>query len=201
MKDLIINIWPMLTIFVVIISLVRIVNIKINHREFVFYKEFSNLCFLIYALLLFRLVTYDVNGAGTGLNLVPFKEITRYSLWSYSFLKNVVLNIIVFLPFGYFVSCYIRAKKIRYILLITILSSGIIELVQLQINRSFDIDDILLNIVGSIIGYFVYRLLGFIKRHLPSFLQSNWFYNLFVIVIITIIILAFLKFNNIWWFV
>ena len=35
--------WPMLTIFLVVIATVRIAAIKSNNEKLVFYKEFSNL--------------------------------------------------------------------------------------------------------------------------------------------------------------
>jgi len=47
------NMWPMLTIFLVVIACVRIAAIKSNNEKLVFYKEFSNLLFIIYILLLY----------------------------------------------------------------------------------------------------------------------------------------------------
>ena len=46
------DIWPMLVIFLVVIIAIRISYIKINHERFIFYKEFLNLIFIIYVLLL-----------------------------------------------------------------------------------------------------------------------------------------------------
>ena len=42
------NMWPMLTIFLVVIAVVRIAAIRNNNEKFVFYKEFSNLLFIFY---------------------------------------------------------------------------------------------------------------------------------------------------------
>ena len=42
------NMWPMLTIFLVVIAVVRIAAIKSNNEKLVFYKEFTNLLFIIY---------------------------------------------------------------------------------------------------------------------------------------------------------
>ena len=44
------NMWPMLTIFLVVIAVVRVAAIKNNNEKLVFYKEFSNLLFIIYIL-------------------------------------------------------------------------------------------------------------------------------------------------------
>ena len=37
------NMWPMLTIFLVVIAVVRVAAIKNHNEKLVFYKEFSNL--------------------------------------------------------------------------------------------------------------------------------------------------------------
>ena len=42
------DVWPMMTIFLVVIAVVRIAAIKSNNEKLVFYKEFSNLLFIIY---------------------------------------------------------------------------------------------------------------------------------------------------------
>ena len=40
----------------------------------------------------------------------------------------------------------------------TLIVSIIIELIQLKIGRAFDVDDIILNIAGGLLGYFLYRI-------------------------------------------
>ena len=51
------NMWPMLTIFLVVIATVRIAALKTNNERLVFYKEFGNLLFIIYIFLLYELLT------------------------------------------------------------------------------------------------------------------------------------------------
>ena len=55
------NMWPMLTIFLVIIATVRIAAIKSNNEKLIFYKEFGSLLFIIYIFLLYELLTRTVN--------------------------------------------------------------------------------------------------------------------------------------------
>ena len=52
-----------------------------------------------------------------------------------------------------FLNYYFKVRIISLII-ITILYSLSIELTQTLIDRVFDIDDIILNLVGSIIGYY-----------------------------------------------
>ena len=54
------EIWPMLVIFLIVLIAIRITAIKVNHEKFIFYKEFLNLVFIIYAMLLFQLLKYYV---------------------------------------------------------------------------------------------------------------------------------------------
>ena len=171
------NLWPMLIIFVVVLVVTRIFYIKNNKRETVLYKEILALLFIIYLLLLFELVT-NTETAAKGINLVPFTEIFRYTFGSKLFLYNVIGNIIVFIPFGYFISSYIKSKGIGPIFSIALITSLTIELVQLKIGRAFDIDDIILNVTGGIIGFLLYVGLDAIKKRLPALFQRDWIYNI-----------------------
>ena len=194
------DIWPMVVIFVVILSTIRITYLTIHKEKFVFYKEFMNLVFLIYILLLYQLLTNVETNTNSGYNLVPFTEISRYKFGSEMFFYNVFGNIILFIPFGYFVSGYIKASKVSHILAVSVISSLTIEVVQLQIGRSFDIDDILLNVTGAIGGFLLYIALCAIKKHLPKFLQRDLVYNIVCLLVAVLIIFYSMKFLGFRWF-
>lgn len=188
------SVWPMLTIFLVIIISVRIAYILINKEKFVFYKEFLALLFIVYALMLFELVTNRDLG-GRGINLIPFREILRYDFSSELFKYNVIGNLVMFLPFGYFVSRYIKATKVYQIFILSTIASLTIEFVQLQIGRAFDIDDVILNIVGGICGFLIYICLNAIRKHLPGIFQRDIIYNI-LSVILAVAIVYFLFINK-----
>ena len=178
------NIWPMLVVFIVAISLIRFFYLQ-NHRErFCLYKELSYLVAIIYIWLLFEILTMTEFNSYSGYNLVPFSEIMRYEFGSKMFNYNVFGNILIFLPFGYLIGEYVDPKKIWPVLITTFVTSIVVEFVQLQIGRSFDIDDIILNVTGGDIGYLLYIGLSAINRHLPDFFKSDLFYNIIWIVLI-----------------
>lgn len=183
LKSSFINMWPSLVIVTVTLITLRFAYLK-NHRDsFCFHKEFWTLLSVVYLLLLYQMVTrVDVN-ISSGFNIVPFTEILRYDLNSELFIYNVLGNIALFVPFGYIVSAYIKPKKMWTNMFIALIVSGTIELVQLNIGRSFDIDDIILNTVGCIIGFLIYVGCKAICRHLPNFIKSDWFNNLICIII------------------
>ncbi len=186
--------WPMLTLFVVIMAVLKITRVIINHDKFVFYKEFYSLLFSIYIILLYFLLLSTEN-ASSGMNFIPFQEMTRYAIGSKAFFYNVVGNIVLFVPFGYFVSDYLKAKRVPHILVVSIIISLTAELIQYKIGRAFDVDDIILNVIGSIIGFMGYISVRAIRLHLPKFLQNNVFYNIIAIIILIVIVFLF---GSIW---
>lgn len=187
------DVWPMLTIFIVVITSIRLMYLHNSNEKFVFYKEFVNLLFIIYALLLYELLTNTELNTASGMNLVPFTEIMRYPIGSRSFYVNVIGNIIIFIPFGYFVSSYVKANKLSHILFVSVFTSLTVEFVQHYIGRSFDIDDIILNVLGALIGFLIYIALNAIDKHLPKFFRSDLFYNLLCILLLIIAFWYYLK--------
>ena len=151
-------------------------------------------------MLLFELLTGTENSYGSGINNIPFKEIMRYEFGSKMFIYNVLGNILIFVPFGYFISRYVKPKKIFPIIVDALITSVTVETVQLKIGRSFDIDDIILNIAGAIIGYFVYIAFDAIYKHLPKILQKDFIYDVISLIILTIFILYAANILDLRWF-
>ena len=185
--------WPTLVIVMAIILILKVTYyFKGDKRTFCLHEDIMDLLFLLYLIMLFQLVTsQDLAGGGT--NLSPFKEIFRYEVGSSLFYRQVVGNIAMFVPLGYFASRYCKIKDFLTIFLVTLLSSGVIETVQYFIGRCFDIDDIILNIVGGVFGFLLYIALSAINKHLPKVLQKDWFYNLLCIAIIAFLVICVLR--------
>ena len=188
---------PMLAIFLVIIITTRIAYLIIHKEKFSFHKECYKLFFISYFLLLFQLVTSSDISAHGGFNYILFTEIFRYEIGSKLFILNVAGNIILFVPFGYFIADYLKSNKILPILGISFVTSLCIELVQLYIGRSFDVDDILLNCIGGILGFVLNRFLNKVNDHLPKFLRSDIFYNILCIIIIAVFYLYLKGYINV----
>ncbi len=180
--------WPTLVIFLTIIILLRVFTILNTSKKFILHEELLLLLFITYILFLFELVTSrDVYMNGT--NLIPFREMFRYPVGSENFNRQVVGNILLFMPFGFFATYYTKIKKISSISFMSILVSLTIEVVQKYIGRSFDVDDIILNVVGGILGFLVYIGLDAIRKKLPSIFQKDGFYNFLSILLVIIICL------------
>ena len=153
--DVIPDIWPMLIIILVIICSLRITYLISRHKRFQLHKELIALIFIVYILCLFHVVTFQDNNYGES-NFIPFKEIFRYNIGTAKFIKNVMGNIVLFIPYGFLSSYYLNNKKFSVITVLTLIVTITIETVQYYIGRVFDIDDIILNLFGSIIGFLIF---------------------------------------------
>ncbi|MCC8167827.1 MAG: VanZ family protein [Clostridiales bacterium] len=114
------------------------------------------------------------NGEATfEVNLVPLREIRRfwellsYPQWRFAAFLNLAGNIVIFMPFGGFAALLVHPKEKWY--LITLLSlelSLLVELIQLAARTGcFDVDDLILNTLGGLMGYIAYKLW---KRFYPG---------------------------------
>jgi glycopeptide antibiotics resistance protein len=174
--------WPMLIISIVIMVSTRITYLIKEKEKIVIYKELLMLCFAIYILCLFQVVTFQDDVTWSSNNFIPFKEILRYSITSRLFWKNVVGNMIMFLPFGFFISYYLKAEKPTLPLILTFIASIAVEIVQMCIGRVFDVDDILLNLLGGTIGFCIFHVLRRIGNRLPKFFHNEWVLNIGAII-------------------
>lgn len=186
--------YPMIIIFTVVIISMRIVYLIAHKEKFVFYKEVSLLAFLLYALLLFYVVTFQDVNYGTN-NFIPFKEIFRYEFGSKVFMHNIIGNIILFIPFGYFVSHIMKTRNPFSMFIISLITSCTIEFTQLKIGRTFDVDDIILNMIGCVCGYLIYLFIDTLEKKLPAFFSTNLFKNIFIIVAVVLIVLLYSRYT------
>ena len=109
---------------------------------------------------------FYIADTGTGnINLIPLKgliityvEVFHFKYLDY-FLINFVGNILIFMPIGFCLPLLwnVRAKKVIFMGFII---SLYIEVTQLFLNRGTDVDDLILNTIGTILGLLIYRLLN-----------------------------------------
>jgi len=127
--------------------------------------------FVLYAAFLLRLLLFSrAPGSERSINLIPFATIAHF-VTSHSSgtgrvaFANVVGNVLIFIPLGLYVS-WLRRKAAVWLTLLTVASVSIAaEIVQgvFAVGAS-DIDDVILNCGGGIIGIFTFRLLSSIFR-------------------------------------
>ncbi len=126
-------------------------------RELVMYGFF---CFLI----LLSAQTFIYNSGMNELRLVPFQIITEQlgdmnstAFSRRAFIFNIIGNAGIFVPIGIFIA-YLFKKNAAGTALCGFYISLVIETVQLPLDRTTDVDDLILNTAGAVAGYYIYRL-------------------------------------------
>lgn len=125
--------------------------------------------FIMYSLIMLKLLFiredyYHWNKYNY--NIIPFHTIKSliYHRDAYNtdtWVKNLFGNIVLFIPLGVFIPVLNR-RLLRVVrcLLVIILILFLVESIQLVTRvGSFDIDDIILNTLGAIIGLFLMRII------------------------------------------
>ena len=131
-----------------------------KHEEKLIQRIIVKICFVMYlALLLYFLLFADRRISAGGVNLIPFAEIRRYLHYTNILGMRLVIlnlggNVIGFMPFGYLLaSMNQRFRRPWIILLMSFCFSFLIELVQFITKVGcYDVDDILMNTLGGVLG-------------------------------------------------
>lgn len=105
-------------------------------------------------------------------NLILFKEIKRFIIYRdqlgmKAVFLNIVGNAVGFMPFGFFLPIVSRRSRRWYNTVLFGFSFSLaIEITQLVWKvGSFDVDDILLNTVGGVIGYIIFAVCNMMRRN------------------------------------
>lgn len=104
-------------------------------------------------------------------NLELFREIRRFivyreQLGTFAVFANLAGNILIFVPYGFFVSMASRERGFFKTLFFSMGLSLCVEIIQLFTRvGSFDVDDILLNTIGGVLGYIVFLICNELRRN------------------------------------
>lgn len=103
-------------------------------------------------------------------NLVLFKEIKRFwqyreQLGAYAMFTNLFGNVLIFVPFGFFMPMASKYRSFFSAVFYSFVLSFCVETFQLIAKvGSFDVDDLLLNTIGGAFGYVVFVVCAAIRR-------------------------------------
>ena len=130
------------------------------------------LILLIYFLFFAESTGRTYEGRSYHYNLILLKEIKRFwihreSLGLMAVFLNLFGNVAAFAPFGTILPImHHRFRSFLYMTLLAFEFSLVIEVIQL-ISKvgSFDVDDLLLNTIGGMLGYLIFEILNRIRRH------------------------------------
>jgi len=104
-------------------------------------------------------------------NIIPFVDVA-------SDFANAILNVLLFIPFGFLVPIlWSEFRDRKKIILTGVEATCIIEIFQIFTLRTSDVNDIITNTVGTIIGYFVAKwITKNFTLHIAQSTKSRDFY-------------------------
>ena len=159
----------MVPLFLIIVLVAMITTYLVSRkRNFDTKKRIVNILFIL-SLIAILLVTVFPQTYGAEMprivNYVPF--IGMYNILFHSVdiivpISNLGFNILLFVPFGFFLSFIKSSKKksVFKIILMGLFLSLCIEVIQFVVpmGRSADVDDLILNTVGTYLGHIIWIL-------------------------------------------
>lgn len=147
-----------------------------NYKKRKQLRIIGKILFVLYILFLVYFLLFSDWYGRTGemqeyqYNLVLLKEIRRFweyreQVGVYAMFTNLFGNVLIFVPFGFFMP---MASKYRSFFATLFYSFGLslcVETFQLITKvGSFDVDDLLLNTAGGVLGYIIFVVCAAIRR-------------------------------------
>ncbi len=104
-------------------------------------------CYFVAVMALVGLPNIRYRSFDVSLNVVPFIGMA-------SDFKNACLNVLLFVPLGMFLpTCWNRYRQMKHTAVAGLSMTCVIEVLQIFTHRATDIDDIITNTLGTLIGY------------------------------------------------
>lgn len=129
-----------------------------------------SLFLIVFATILFVPIT--VFPAQHVLNLRPFAWVGTVDTLS-QFIVEKVPNVLLFVPLGFFLPIVFGGlRKFYRTVCVCFAVTFCVEFFQYFIGRSSDIDDIIMNLLGAVTGYLLFRLLHGIWK------ETKWWKSL-----------------------
>lgn len=90
---------------------------------------------------------WDVMNGRYNLSLIPFEDVSLIMLF---------LNLLLFVPYGILLPCVFKNLNIKKVVMIGFFTSLSIEVTQLFGGRYTEIDDLIINTLGTLVGFIIY---------------------------------------------
>lgn len=151
-------VWMCLTVFVFfVVYFIRKQTIHVS-------KNIIKIILIIYSIgLLILLFMRPANQNYSQINYIPFKTIIGFLGGNGNFLVafyNITANILLFVPFGIAALMLSKNPSRLRLMIVPTVAIALIEITQHLTKRgSMDIDDLILNLFGVFIGYWLHPLI------------------------------------------
>lgn len=131
---------------------------------------------IIFATLLIGGI--DLSGSYHLLNIEPFVWTTKiYAMGFRDMMIQLISNILMFIPLAFFLATvFPKCRNFKNNVCIIFCTTLTIECIQYFIGRSADIDDIIMNVTGGLLGYALYQLANFLLKNKKGWKKMNGVY-------------------------
>lgn len=132
---------------IVLIPLFRVLDCKYFHNTkrtvlYFFFAVYLSGVYAVVGLPDIRYIRFDLR-----INLIPFA-------YMFSDYKNSLLNVLLFIPLGFLLPIlWLRFRKLHWTLLFGLGLSLLIEVLQIFTFRATDINDLMTNTTGTLVGW------------------------------------------------
>ncbi|WP_307794911.1 VanZ family protein [Alkalihalobacillus sp. BA299] len=150
-------------------------------RTVAFVLLFIYLCLLFYVTLFAWNYGASLGPEGPGgrnFNLTPFRSIYRISVFSQDIMDPIIIllgNVMLFVPFGFllpFMFKHVQKVMIKAVFICCV-SSLFIEVCQFLFTyRVSNVDDVILNTFGGLIGVSIFVIIRTIKKRVVIFYKK-----------------------------
>ena len=152
--------------FIALISPEVVVILKFYNNNIKKIKVISAVLSVVYLLLLAYLTLvskyYGRELEHSSINIIPLRTIIEFLTSGYNLktiTTNLLGNIAAFMPMGFLLPIvFNKLNRLRKVIYISFIASLMIEIMQyiLSVGAS-DIDDVILNVLGAVLGYWIMR--------------------------------------------
>lgn len=153
-------------IFAVVAALIYVIFVRKKQN----YKKEYFLLTLIF--ILYVSVVFTITGAGTVYDMISRGLVLNSNQLNLDLFSHhidwvgYIENVIMFMPLGFLLPFFVRKKhiliEIPVVIFYGLSFSLLIELSQLLNIRATDVDDLLMNTSGAVIGYLIYLILNLV---------------------------------------
>lgn len=156
-------------IFIIIISILYLPILfvlkkkgKSPIRQLSYIGLICSIFLIIFATILF--VPINLHPEEHILNLNPLNWLENTDS-TQQFIVEKIPNILIFIPLGFFIPIVYREKrKILKTIMVCFILTFSVEFIQYFIGRSADIVDVISNLLGSILGYWIFRIMNYLCK-------------------------------------
>ena len=159
-----------------VLNIIRFHNIKKTALYFIF-ATYLSAVYLFVGMPTLQFMRFELS-----LTLIPFLPMIVD-------LKNTILNIILFVPLGIMLPfLWKKYNTLKAALMFGFGMSLAIEILQILTYRATDINDIIANTVGTVLGYFIFRITSCVFPSVMKFARKK---NDICVVLLSVFLVMF----------